>query len=97
MFSDVSFTQHIKAPSYKVNLYRDSWLIPVLFLSGKDLSSKGDHKFIPKKYFLRASCIIGYGNMDVNKDNKKPLKLLGREIAKVMFKDMHFMPEARSK
>lgn len=35
--------------------------------------------------------------MAMNKDNKNPLKLPGRGIARVMFKDMCYMAEARGK
>lgn len=65
------------------------------------LSSKVGHTVIPKKKkkqrFLVASPIIGSGNMAMNKNTEKPLKLLGRVMANVMFKDICYMPEARSK
>lgn len=61
------------------------------------LSSKIGHTVIPKNVFLVASHITGSGNMAMNKNIEKPLKLLGRVMANVMFKDICYMPEARGK
>lgn len=33
----------------------------------------------------------------MNKDNEKPLKLLGRVMAKVMFEDLYYISEERGK
>lgn len=46
------------------------------------LSSKlGHDTVILKEHFLEASPIIDSGDTDMNKDNEKPLKFLGRIMA----------------
>lgn len=63
------------------------------------LSCKVGHDaVIPKEHSLGASShVIGSGYMAMNNDNEKPRKLLNRVMAKVMFKDLRYIPEERGK